>query len=404
MKNDNPRVKKRADPYRWTGVYIYEGSLKYQGKPDLCYWINYKIDGRLKWEKIGWKSEGYSAPIAAEIRGDRIRKGRHGGQVKTHKEIRAANIHLTRTVAEIGKRYFEERKSSLKGYKTDLNRFENHVIPLLGDKPVSQISEIDVARVKKALPDRAPGTVWNVLEVIRRIVNYGAKNKLCPRLDFTISMPTKNNEVVEFLTPEQVQRLMNVMDFWPTPEAPRMLKLAMFTGMRRSEIFDLQDKDLNFTHQLIGLPDPKGGKSVSIPMNPIARQILKEQQSWRDERYPDSLFVFPGRHGGRRTDSKAVKAIKREAQLPEKFRIFHGLRHHYAVTLANSGEFTLDMIGELLTHKSHAMTKRYASFLPDSKQKASIRAGEILQGQYQAEDKEGQDTQKVVTLSNHKKR
>ena len=28
------------------------------------------------------------------------------------------------------------------------------------------------------------------------------------------------------------------------------------------------------------------------------------------------------------------------------------MQHHYGVTLANSGEFSLDMIGELLTHKS----------------------------------------------------
>jgi hypothetical protein len=37
------------------------------------------------------------------------------------------------------------------------------------------------------------------------------------------------------------------------------------------------------------------------------------------------------------------------------------------------------MIGELLTHKSHAMTARYAAFLPGSLQKAGNRAAELLQ-------------------------
>ena len=54
----------------------------------------------------------------------------------------------------------------------------------------------------------------------------------------------------------------------------------------------------------------------------------------------------------------AVGRIKQKANLPQKFRIFHGLRHHLAVTLANSGEYTLDMIGELLTHKSTEITKK----------------------------------------------
>ncbi|MFP4258292.1 MAG: hypothetical protein ACLFRE_04735 [Desulfovermiculus sp.] len=48
------------------------------------------------------------------------------------------------------------------------------------------------------------------------------------------------------------------------------------------------------------------------------------------------------------------------------------------MTLANSGEFGLDMIGELLTHKSPQMTKRYAQYLPDTMKKASTRASELL--------------------------
>jgi integrase len=164
-----------------------------------------------------------------------------------------------------------------------------------------------------------------------------------------------------------------------------MLKLAMFTGLRRGEIFGLQDKDLNFEHKLIRLRGPKGGKTVDLPMNPIAEEVLREQVAYKNERRP-SPYVFPGRKGERRKECKAVQRIKEKAGLPEKFRIFHGLRHHYAVTLANSGEFTLDMIGELLTHKSYQMTRRYASFLPDSKQRASSRAAELLQsGIYEEE-------------------
>ena len=56
-----------------------------------------------------------------------------------------------------------------------------------------------------------------------------------------------------------------------------------------------------------------------------------------------------------------------------------GLRHHYAVMLANSGEFTLDVIGELLTHKSNDMTRRYAKFLPSSIKKAGDPAAELIQ-------------------------
>lgn len=156
-------------------------------------------------------------------------------------------------------------------------------------------------------------------------------------------------------------------------------KLAMFSGMRRGEIFKLQNTDMDFRNGLVTLRKPKGKKTVSIPMNRITRGILQAQIEFRDIHYPGSEFIFPGRDGTQRTDCSAVDRIKKEAGLPKKFRIFHGLRHHYAVTLANSGKVTLDMIGELLTHKSLAMTRRYAQFMPNTIREAGNKAADLLE-------------------------
>ena len=100
--------------------------------------------------------------------------------------------------------------------------------------------------------------------------------------------------------------------------------------------------------------------------------------TWNSAKSTES-YVFPGRNGAMRVDCSAVKRIKAAADLPSEFRIFHGLRHHFGVTLANSGEFTLDMIGELLTHKDFTVTRRYAQFLPATKRKAADRAADLLQ-------------------------
>jgi len=75
-----------------------------------------------------------------------------------------------------------------------------------------------------------------------------------------------------------------------------------------------------------------------------------------------------------RVDRSAVERIKKAANLPKNFRPFHGLRHHFAVMLASSGEYTLDMIGELLTHKDTKITRRYSAYLPDAKKKATSKA------------------------------
>ena len=51
------------------------------------------------------------------------------------------------------------------------------------------------------------------------------------------------------------------------------------------------------------------------------------------------------------------------------------------MTLANSGQFTLDMIAEMLTHKNAEFTKKkYGQFLPESMTAAGNAAAKILAG------------------------
>ncbi len=380
MSSNKPGRKYKIDSRKWPGVYGYDSyKQKFNNKPDKCYYVAYRTGGRLVWEKIGWRSEGLTPQIAAEIRAERVRKARHGETVKTAKEIAREKQLRDKTLSEIKKAYFgSEKGKKLKGRKTDLNRFENHLKKVLGKRRISSLAPIDIERVKAAMKGKAPATVSNTLELLRRLINFGANNKLCTALDFVIQLPKKDNEVVEYLEPDQAERFVKILDSWPSQDAARMLKLALVTGLRRSEIFKLRNKEVDFFQAIITIRDPKGKEKVSIPMNKPAREILKNQQAWRDKKFPDSPFIFPGRKGAERVDCSAVDRIKEKADLPKEFRIFHGLRHHFGVTLANSGEFSLDMIGELLTHKSPEMTKRYSQFLPGTMKKASNRAADLI--------------------------
>lgn len=371
----------RVDQKKWIGVYAYQSDTKkIKGKPDQCFYITFKVDGRKVTEKIGWKSEGYTPQIAAEERAKRVRHARHGKAVKTSKEIRKEKTAHSKTIDELKTAYFEsDRGLNLKGRKTDINRYDTHIKKLFGNRRADSLSPFDIDRLKGSMKGHAPATVANALEMLRRIINYGIKNNLCPPLSFTIELPKRDNEVTEYLTPEEARRLMDVLETWPSQDVANMLKLAWLTGMRRGEIFKLQGQDIDFQQNFITLRAPKGNRTMTIPISEAVIKLLKKQIEWREEYYPGSSYVFPGKKGGRRTDCSAVNRIKTEAKLPKSFRIFHGLRHHMAVTLASSGEFTIDMIGSLLTHKSHSMTMRYANFLPDAKKKAAERAADLLQ-------------------------
>ncbi|PID76602.1 MAG: integrase [Deltaproteobacteria bacterium] len=415
-----PKRKYRLKKH--TGVYAYNSEKnRVNGKPDVCYYIVYKVDGKNKTEKIGWVSEGYTANIAAEIRAKRIRTARHTGQVKTAKEIRAENLKKNRPLGDIKNHYFDsEHGKAIKGRKNDMNRWEVH-LSYLDEKSVPELSPLEIERIKQMMANKnsKPATVDHALRLLRRIINHGVKHDLCPALSFKISFPKVKNKVTEYLTPEEAERLLFVLDNWKRQDIARMIKLAWITGMRRGELFRLKIDDIDLHHELINIRSPKGGEDTSIPLSPPAKEIILQQIAFleedakrRERRYRNTKcqappweehgYIFPGRYGTQRIACNAARRIKAAANLPQSFRPFHGLRHHYAVVLASSGQFTLDMIGELLTHKDSSVTRRYAVFLPDAKKKAAARASELLQNQAKGGDA-GVDNP-ILRIANQNKR
>jgi len=113
-----------------------------------------------------------------------------------------------------------------------------------------------------------------------------------------------------------------------------MMKMALFTGMRRGELFRLKWEDVDFKHGFIYIKDSKSGVDQKIPLNRSVKELLNAHPK------TDSPFIFPGQGGRRqRTDiKKQVNRIKERAGLPKNFRALHGLRHVYASMLASSGK------------------------------------------------------------------
>lgn len=369
-------VRVRADKNRWPGVYKLETATK---PVDVVYYITYKTGERKIWEKVGTKSQGITPQIAADVRAERLRKALHGEAVKTAKDIRREKLQHDRTLDEVADAYFESKGESLKGMVTDRNRYQKHIKPTFGSRRVSSLGELDIARIKGAMATHKPATIWNTLELLRRLCNYGAKNRLTPVLPFIIEMPDRNNASPEYLLADQHERLLAVLESWPSKDVARMVKLAMLTAMRKGELFALKDSDIDMHQGLVTLRDPKSGKLEYVYLSKDALDLLDEQRAWRDEKFPGSPYLFPGRKGKKRVDCSADTRIKATAGLPEDFRLFHGLRHHLAVRAINEGE-DIGLVSELLRHKSSEFTRqRYAQFLPDTVRTAAERAAKLAQ-------------------------
>jgi len=356
---------------KYPGVYFIEGTGA-NGKPERIYYIVFRRNGKLIEEKAGRQFVDDMTPARAAG----IRTLKAQGDQPTNEERREAEREVKErwTISRLWREY-KAGTPGLKGIVTDENRFSVHLEPLFGDKEPGELVPLDVDRLRvKMLKTHKPATVRNTLELLRRIVNFGVRKQLCPGLTFTIQMPEVHNERTEDLTPDELGRLLKALEEEPNTQAAHFMKMVLYTGMRRGELFKLKWTDIDFDRGFISIRDPKGGRDQTIPLSESARGILANHPR------TDSPFVFPGRKGAQRTDiHKTVNRIKKAAELPADFRALHGLRHVYASTLASSGQVDMYTLQKLLTHKSPTMTARYAHLRDESLRRASDLAGSIIE-------------------------
>jgi len=363
----------------YPGVFYINGTAPDTGKPEKIFYIRYyNQEGKRVEEKAGRQGkDDMTAAKASHKRSDRIK-----GKQPSNKEKRAAELAKKEaeterwTIKRLWKQY-KKTKPNLKGLTTDQNRFEKHLKPTFGKKEPKAILPLDIKRVElRMMKTHSPATVKNTLELLRRIINFGEKNRLCAGINFAMQMPPVHNQKTEDLTPAQLTRLLAAIEADKHPQAGNLMLMALYTGLRRGELFKLQWSDIDFQKGFILIRDPKGGPDQRIPLNDAARQVLKNHP-----KHKKSPYVFFGRGGRQRTDiNKAVNAIKTEAKLPKDFRPLHGLRHAYASMLASSGEVDLYTLQKLLTHKNPQMTQRYAHLRDETLKRAANLAGDIVNG------------------------
>lgn len=355
---------------KYPGVYFIIGESTSKGGREKIYYIRYRRDSKQIEEKAGRQFVDDMTPAKAAI----IRVQKITGKKPSRKAAREEARKKIWTIDTLWNEY-KKQKPDNKTLKVDDNRYQNYVKPVIGNKQPSNLVPLDIDRIRiRLLKTKSPQTVRHVLGIIKRIANFGHNKGLAPGTNFKIEMPEVDNTTTEDLTPKQLSDLLKAIEVDQNTDVAALMKMALFTGLRRGELFKLQWSDIDFHRGFILVRDPKGGKDQQIPLNDNTRELLSNHQKTK------SPYVFPGRDGGQRVcAAKAVNRIKKAAGLPKNFRPLHGLRHVYASILASSGQVDMYTLQRLLTHKNPTMTQRYAHLRDEALKKASDLAGDIIE-------------------------
>jgi len=251
----------------YSGVYFVK-----LANQDKSFFIRYKRNGKSVEEKAGRSNQGWNAEKAYQLRTERM-----SGTSAAGNELQSNSDLLSQqdwTFSKIFSEYLRLR-NKLKGRANDIYRFKNYLEKEFANITPSCVTQDDIEKFKHNLQQNRelkPATIRHVLELLRRLANFSAKNNLCSGLSFKIQMPKVENYKTEELTNAQLQKLMQVLEEESDIQVSNLVRLALYTGMRRGELFNLNWGDIDFYNKTITVKSDNKGDQPTIPLNEMAER------------------------------------------------------------------------------------------------------------------------------------
>ena len=231
----------------------------------------------------------------------------------------------------------------------------NFWIEALGDKPIIDITTIDINEALCTLPSQFKNaTINRYVAAISVVFSYSYK-EYGLHVNPVSKIPSlpENNERTRFLSEAERTSLFKACRASKWDKLYLIVLLAITTGARKGEITKLRWNDIDFDRRTAYVATTKNGQPKVLP---LTDSVIRELQLFDTK---DSSLIFASRIKCEVAYcfTKPWKKALEDAEIKD-FR-FHDLRHSCASYLAQSGASLLE-IADVLGHKQISVTKRYA--------------------------------------------
>lgn len=260
---------------------------------------------------------------------------------------------------------YEERHGAKKrSWKTDESINKNHLQPLAAKK-LSVITKADVSRILSDLEKagKAGATVNNVRALISTVFNRAIEWGYATHSPIVGTKTRSKVKRDRFLQSDELPRFFESLGAEPNETLRDYIMLALLTGIRRTNLLEMQWKHVNLTDGIWRVPRTKNNEPQNVTLSPEALNLLTA----RNESAADgAIYVFPGdgETGHIVEPKKAVIRVMQRAGIPYGRKVengvtLHDLRRTLGSWQAKTGA-SLAIIGKSLNHKSAAATQIYA--------------------------------------------
>lgn len=322
-------------------------------------------------------------------------------------ELECASSSMTAdTVADLLEAYIDMQR--IKGIKeTTLTGYESYAKRLksafkgIGARDLTpyQIEKFIASAVKgepkKGYPKKAsPKTIKGYISLLSSAYKMAIRNKmLTVNPCDAVIIPKQKKPEITVLTRDEVNAFVDALED-TTLDLKVCYELALFCGLRRSEIMGLMNGDVNVLWRTIKvqrtrhrihcediIQDMKTEQSRAVVSVPefVMYDIVRLMKEHEEDPYIENPFLIQYASEPMRPDyaKRQIKEFTKEHNLPDV--TLHGLRHTFASMLNASGEFDIAEISAALRHSNIGTTLNIYTHLFESATKSSRRISDFMQ-------------------------
>jgi integrase len=283
-----------------------------------------------------------------------IREGRHFKTAEAKKHTVAEMIDRYLSSANLTKVQDEHIGLHLRRWKDEIGCF------LLADITADTLTQVKEKLLKEEArgKPRSPTTVLRYMASLSTVFTTAVRDwswlEDSPMKNITKPKAAKGR--VRFLDDDERERLLIACKKSRNKQLYLCVILAISTGMRQAELFNLKWQNVNLLNGFLLLHETKNGERRRVPLSGHVLALLRDHAKVRRL---DTDLLFPGiKNPLKPIDLQQPWETARKNAGVTDFT-WHDLRHCTASYLAMNGA-SLAEIAEVLGQKTLAMVKRYA--------------------------------------------
>ena len=251
-------------------------------------------------------------------------------------------------------------------YEESLRAFDSYLT--FRDNGLS-IDSVDTDLIRdwmESLMDKgnSASTINKNLSALRSFYRFALKRGLVKKDPaHAVTGPKKSKPLPQFLREGEMDRLLDGLEWdssFNNVRARTILILFYETGLRRSELVGLDDKDIDYDAAQLKVTG-KRNKQRIVPFGAELAEQLKSYQAVRQEKFGETCdAMFLSDKGERISGEQVYQIVRKYLSMVTslKKRSPHVLRHTFATAMLNNGA-GLESIKNLLGHASVSTTEIY---------------------------------------------